>query len=463
MRNTVIWSFLSLAALAMGGLAAGCDSDAKLARSKAGESCAKTSDCDDGLKCVDSTCYKATTSTGGSSSTGDGGSPPEVVGPKPPVLGGEGESCTKRADCEDGLGCFSQRCTADVSVGAGGAGTGTSGPTLGATGETCTLTTDCAKGLACLPGVGVAEFLGICTPIDSGLKPTGSTCGAECVTAADCCELPLQQQAATGASSCADLAALVEAVPNCDTAVGANGLICLAYNAYCDGQCTGKTWTCDAGSCNYALKCTKATEVVGGCPLFSRAGIGKSPCNVKSGKCEGTAAAVVGCTSDAKCDAGLAVFDSLTGDVCSKGECACHVESGGCYRKCDEPTDCQLGYTCNDKTSLCELITGCTTDAQCAAGVPGDYRVKCVAGVCTQPPCEHDIDCNPGGLIKGAFHSVCGPDKTCALLGCSSDDECTTFPVTTGVPVNGINVRSFCAPPAAPAATAALPHSAITD
>src|SRR5258705_1281565 len=133
MRNTVIWSFLSLAALALGGLAAGCDSDAKLARSKAGESCGKTPDCDDGLKCVDGTCYKASTSTGGSASTGDGGSPPEVVGPKPPVLGSEGESCTKRADCEDGLGCFSQRCQKDVG-GMGGAGNIT-GPTLGGPGE----------------------------------------------------------------------------------------------------------------------------------------------------------------------------------------------------------------------------------------------------------------------------------------------------------------------------------------
>jgi hypothetical protein len=463
MRNKVIWSFLSLVALATGGLVAGCDSDAKITKSAEGDSCTKTSDCNDGLRCEQGTCYKATghidNSAGAPSGAGD---QPGVVGPKPPVLGGPGESCTKRADCEDRLSCLSQRCTADVGGGDGGAGPGP-GPMLGGLGETCVLTSDCSKGFACLPGAfrgeGSGVGVGTCTSIDSGLKPTGKVCGAECVEAADCCELPIEQQGLTGAASCSDLAALVKAIPDCDTAIETDGLICLAYNAYCDGQCTSKTWTCDAGLCNYAVKCTKATEVAGGCPTFSRGGRGLLSCDVKSGKCEGTPAVVVGCTSDAKCDAGLAVADSLTDDVCSKGECACHVETGGCYRKCDEAIDCRLGYTCNDKTSLCEPITGCTTDAQCITNVR-DYRVKCVDGVCTQPPCEHDIDCNPNGLVNGAFEAVCGPDKTCALLGCSSNDECVSVPVV-GIP--GTTVHSFCAPRPAPTATTALPVSATTD
>ena len=50
MRNTVIWSFLSLVALAAGGLVTGCDSDAKIAKSSPGESCTNTSDCEDDLK-----------------------------------------------------------------------------------------------------------------------------------------------------------------------------------------------------------------------------------------------------------------------------------------------------------------------------------------------------------------------------------------------------------------------------
>ena len=107
--------------------------------------------------------------------------------------------------------------------------------------------------------------------------------------------------------------------------------------------------------------------------------------DVKSGKCQ-AASAGLGCTSDAKCDAGLPVADHALADVCSVGECACDLASGGCYRKCNEPTDCLAGYTCDDKTSLCVPVSGCTTDDQCITAA-GDYRVKCLKGVCTQPPC----------------------------------------------------------------------------
>src|SRR6478609_5860180 len=209
MQNKVIWSFLSVVALASGGLVAGCDSDAKLARSALGESCDNTADCDDGLKCIDSTCSKSGSSSNGGSSNGgdgDGGEPstgatagtgPVVV---PPVLGGEGESCAKRADCKDGLGCYSQRCQKASEGGEGGEGN--VGPALGMVGETCRVTSDCSKDLACLPdrtGYGV-QGVGVCSQLDSGLTPTGKECGAECAKAADCCELPIAQQTATGAA-----------------------------------------------------------------------------------------------------------------------------------------------------------------------------------------------------------------------------------------------------------------------
>jgi len=246
MRNKVIWSFLSLVALATGGLVAGCDSDAKLAKSAEGDSCTKTADCNDGLRCEQGTCFKATSHIDNSAGAPSGAAgEPGVVAPTPPVLGGPGESCTKRADCEDGLSCLSQRCTMDASIGAGGAGTGT-GPTLGGLGETCVLTSDCSKGFACLPGTARGEFgvgVGTCAPIDTGLKPTGNVCGAECTKPADCCELPVQAQTATGASSCADLAALVGNIANCETATLTNGAICLAYASYCrsSAQSDGST------------------------------------------------------------------------------------------------------------------------------------------------------------------------------------------------------------------------------
>ena len=59
MRSTVIWSFLSVVALAVGGLLSGCDSDATIAKSGVGESCDSTADCNDDLKCLQGACYKS--------------------------------------------------------------------------------------------------------------------------------------------------------------------------------------------------------------------------------------------------------------------------------------------------------------------------------------------------------------------------------------------------------------------
>jgi hypothetical protein len=470
MQNKFVWSFLSLVTLAAGGLLGGCDSDAKIAKSAAGESCDKTSDCDDGLKCVEGTCYKKSSGTGGSSSNagGEGNTAgTDVVGPKPPVLGGLGESCTKRADCEDGLACLNQRCSEDVAVGVGGEGSG--GPALGGPGETCGLTSDCEDGLRCLPnGIYIdgiqatavgSNSVGVCTVIDTDIEPTGKTCGAECVEAADCCEIPVAKQAALGAYSCADLAALVADVPNCDTAVGVNGAICLAYNSYCDDQCGKNTWACEAGRCQYTAKCTKATEVVGGCPAYTRGGHAISACDVKTSKCEPAVVAVTGCTTDASCATkALAVADG-NGDLCSEGECACHVDSGLCYRMCSEDIDCPAHYSCDADTSLCVSVDACSTDLQCVVAYR-DARATCNKGVCAPPPCEHDIDCNPYGLVNGQFTAVCSADNTCVPLAgdCTSDVECGPY---TGTALAG-NVRGFCADRTTVVTTPA-PVSAITD
>ena len=469
MQNKFVWSFLSLVTLSAGSLLGGCDSDAKLARSALGESCDKTSDCDDGLKCVEGTCYKKSSGTGGSSN-GEGGdgntAGTNVVGPKPPVLGGVGESCTKRADCEDGLSCIAERCTED---GGGMGGEGSVGPTLGGPGETCGLTSDCAEGLRCLPnnytgGISAkaigSNSVGVCTVLDSGLKPSGKMCGAECAEAADCCEIPVAKQAALGAYSCADLAALVADVPNCATAVGVNGAICLAHSAYCDDNCGKNTWACEAGRCEYTAKCTKATEVVGGCPAFTRGGHPITACDVKTSKCAPAAVAVTGCNNDAKCAAptALAVADSGGLDTCSEGECACHVESGLCYRKCSEDIDCRAGYRCDEDTTLCVPVDSCSSNAQCAVYY-GDARATCTEGVCQPPGCEHDIDCNPYGLVDGTFSKVCVDNACVSLAGnCNDDAECGAY---TGT-VNAGLVRSFCTEPVA-AVTGVTPVSAITD
>jgi hypothetical protein len=464
MRNKFVLSFLSLIALATGGLVAGCDSDASIAKSAVGESCDKTADCDDGLKCVQGVCYKASSIIDNNGGNDGGGGEPAVVVPPKPNLGGVGETCTKRADCEDGLACIAERCTEEGgSTGEGGAGP--TGPTLGGPGETCGLTSDCSEGLKCLPnGYNIygdirtlaigSNSIGVCTPIDSDIEPTGKTCGHECAEAADCCELPVAYQTTLGAKSCADLAMLVADVTDCATATAATGgRACLAYDVYCKEKSCGNAWACNAGVCSYTAKCTKTTEVVGGCPTYTRGGNLVPTCDTKTSKCQAPAVATAGCTKDSEC------LDEVVGDdatdTCSEDECVCHATTGKCYRKCSEDLDCAYGFRCDDDSTLCVPVDSCSEDVQCVTRT-GDSRATCVKGVCKAAPCEHDIDCNPSGLVNGAFQYVCNKDKACVALSgqCSTSDECG--------PYGGGTVRSFCAEPTV-LAVGVAPKSAITD
>jgi hypothetical protein len=288
--------------------------------------------------------------------------------------------------------------------------------------------------------------------LDSGVTPTGKECGAECEEASDCCELPVIQQTVTGAASCAELSVLVDAVPDCAVATGVNGAICLAFNSYCDENCGTKTWACENGACQFAAKCTKATAVQGGCPSHTRGGTAIPACDVKSGKCIGTVVAPTGCTTNASC-ATMPVYDHPA-DTCVAGECVCQKSTGGCFRKCSEPTDCDVGYTCDEASTLCMPIGGCESDLQCIKA-RGDINAKCVAGACVVP-CEHDVECNPNGLTGGYFSRVCGPDKTCVAVGCESNDECPAF-------AGGLGVKSFCAAPRTVVAGPGAPRSALTD
>jgi len=440
---------------------AGCDSDAKIAKSSPGESCTKTSDCEDGLKCLDGTCYKSATSSGGSANSegGEGNTAgTTVVGPKPPVLGKLGESCTRRADCVDGLACLSQRCSKDaVPQGEGGEGSG--GPALGAVGETCGLTSDCSEGLACLPqtggGLPIADAIGsnsvgVCTEIDNGLTPTGNACGAECKTAEDCCELPVAVHVpyaavstpgvsgpyGTGANSCTQLAALLEGVNCATTALAAQRAQCFAQSAYCN--CGTKTWACsDAGRCEYKAAClgtVAATgSVPGGCPSYTRIQSGlplSTACNTAK-KCA-PETADTGCTADADCDETVFVADSGATDYCTGGKCVCNTDNGLCYRGCSEDLDCPVHFTCDTTTSLCTSGKECETDSFCVTK-SNNINAKCVEGSC-QGSCNNDRDCNGGQLTSYTETRICNADHVCEMIGCESDDQCPT--------VGG--VRTFC-------------------
>lgn len=380
-----------------------------------------------------------------------------------PARSGQGESCTKRADCSDGLACYSGICLAAPSV---DAGTDDGGvpinpiPTanLGQRGETCTASTDCAKPLVCVPlttGTG-AVGLGRCDLATYGYTPTGKTCTAECKTEADCCELPLGLTATDSAgtavaiNSCADLAKIFADAPaGCETtATASTTKACLYYKAYC--ECGAGVWACNSGMCSYTKACSTTGEVAKGCPAQSRSGLGLvTNCNATSSKCESVAA---GATCPASCD-GKAVEVSAT-EVCAKDECVCLAETAPlCYRKCNDQLDCAYGFTCDTTKRVCVQDTGCDSDAACARNLK-NVTAKCVAKTCVVP-CKTDLDCGTSGITATyAWNAQVCSAGVCADIGCTSDAECSKA-------LTGGSIKMFCA---APTATAAKPvyTSAIT-
>jgi len=469
MRSASLFSIFGLA-LSLSAALVACsgddDDDSKASSgtpSALGESCARTADCASGLVCLDNRCEKkGSSASGGNAGEGTGGSTggtkssggtgggtggstggttagsagkagsagSGTVTTPPPVLGGEGESCTKAADCKTDLHCFNQRCEAIESNGAGGEAGGTSNPPpsvrLGQQGETCTLSSDCVVGLACLPtqiGGGLGA-IGVCSVTSAGIQPTGKDCHAECVTAADCCELPPSILNQFSVGSCTDIANDLDGIDCTDP--GSFAVECFLQATYC--QCAKNTWDCtDAGQCVYTASCTDDGWATGGCPSKTRSDVSTPTilCNT-DGKCAPDPTTPV-CTKDADC-LNKPVHDIA--DTCTDGECACYKPEGNCYRKCGNDLDCAPGNVCNAKLLLCEPATVCSDDLTCQTRNHNINSV-CVDGGC-QTKCVTDLDCN--ALTGGSLARVCGSDHTCKALGCSSNDECS---------LNGVHM--FCA------------------
>jgi hypothetical protein len=461
---------LAAAALSAVFLGSGCSDDSTPAGtpSAKGESCTRTADCKSGLICIGGTCVTGPGSTsedggskgtGGSSPTGSGGAPGTGGGQATPpgALGGEGESCTRRADCQEALACILQTCTKSGSPGGttpDGGGPPVSVPTLGQRGETCQSVRDCADGLTCIPRPGIAS--GICDLEKYGLTPTGKVCGGECKSAKDCCELPpnvqiVDQTTSTLviAKSCTDI---VEELLGgdgtvCDAAnvSAALDVPCFYYKAYCD--CAANTWTCDGAACVYTAKCTKDNNVFHGCPTRSRLGDPTSnpTCDTATNKCQPV---VTGCATPKDCETNP-VFDDPA-DTCEVGECTCIEKK--CYRTCDADLDCAAHYTCDTKQHVCTPAAGCSSDAACAAAL-NDVTAICKAEKCVVP-CTTDHQCSGSGINSnaGPFTArVCSKAGVCEPLGCASDDECTSQ----------AGLHTFCIDVPGPAAGSI--RSAVTD
>jgi len=452
-----------------------CGSDDNTKRGGAGESCTSRNDCNDGLVCSNNVCTTSMTQQ-----PIDGG-PSTPVTPGP-VLSGPGESCTKTADCVTGYKCFDGTCLLSappvtqpdaaiiyVTVDAGP--TAPVNPVLSGRGETCTQSSDCEQGLICL-AISATTNLGVCDKATYGFQTGTNTCYAECKTDLDCCEIPLGTTGVSGDgvtveyNSCADL--LKAMTPYNGSNCGDQATIsheCFLYKTYCNCA-TSNPWKCSAQKrCSYGGTCdaTVVGELMKGCPVQTRAGFPVPPCNATTLLCA-SVAAVGGCTTDDECT-GSGVAD-YPGEICAPGECKCLAASGTCYRKCNNELDCAPGYTCDTTQQLCKPAGECTTDVFCALKL-GNVGAKCaaVAGSTAKTcrlPCATDQDCSPSGLTAAAVFtgSVCGADKFCGSLGCSSDAECSLeIPGASGSVLG--SVKMFCA---APVTTTSVQWvSAITD
>jgi hypothetical protein len=438
MRRSAFIAFFGVATAISGSLI-GCSDDdddedeakpVDVTKSAENESCVRTDDCESGLKCVNNVCVESAGSTGGS-----GGS-----GPITSPLGDVGETCSRSADCKAELGCFNGRCAEEP---AGEGGSGNMPPvTLGKRGETCVVSSDCEAGLVCRPG-GMQTSIGVCTETDTDIVPTGNVCGAECKTAEDCCELPVELQASLDVKSCVELDDLLVGVDCETTAVVTEQQRCFAQTAYC--ECAADTWECSQGSCLYIATCSADGLVPGGCATVSRSGRNLfSTCDVADTElCQPSTVDPL-CVEDDDCEA-IAVSDDPS-DTCVADECTCF--QGGCYRRCSEDLDCRASRQCDAGASVCVPVDGCASDLNCQVTM-GDVRAECVNGQCTLP-CEIDLDCN--ALTGGTFQRVCHQGM-CQALGCANDDEC---------PGAASGVRLFCTPATdAPGGTSA--ESAITE
>ena len=385
--------------------------------------------------------------------TTDGGTETPVV--TPTKLGQSGESCTRSADCAGDLICISQQCAP-----AGTTVTPPATPKVSARGETCSSSHDCATGLVCWDVYDATSpymTLGRCDFANFGITPTGKTCSAECVTSADCMEIPIPDQpgtlsdgGATNFRSCEDLRVVLAGTTCSETS--AHQRECFLVATYCSS--TANPWTCTSGACQYTANCVSGNPggIVGGCPSYSRSGITLShtTCNT-AGKC--AASSVAGCTGDATC-AGKPVQDDPT-DSCSAGECICHAASASCYRKCANNLECAKGFVCST-AQYCVAADTCETDAFCAVST-GHTTAKCVSGSC-KVPCTLDLQCSPTGLfpVQPFLGQVCHSGY-CEAVGCSSNTECSS------TVAGSTNVRTFCVAPPDGGVAAAFPHSAITN
>lgn len=329
-------------------LSPACD-DVK--RGAEGESCTSRNDCEEGLQCIALTCVPRGSSGGGDAS---------VAAPSPAE---QGEPCTSRRDCAVGLACIANRCT-EQSAGM------EPGGRYSGRGESCAASNECASDLACVSNM--------CAAVTVGLEHTPKSCDRiECAADADCCAAFVPNP------SCEQYR------QNCET----DPVFCNTYRSLCQcsQRCVDELCTTAAPGCTDSAECTSL----------------QTPFCV-----EGTC---VQCEADANCP-GMG------------GKCV----QGVCMSACTSDEQCPLLHACEDGACV---DVGCRSDRECVF-VSGDASSVCRDGKC-QDPCDSDSDC----AAEQQRFSVC-VDSQCVFVGCESDAECRALLHLENQPSS--KVRAVC-------------------
>jgi hypothetical protein len=349
--------------------------------------------------------------------------------------GGQGESCTRRADCASGFKCFEQVCvktaapstggtggsdggapasggTGGATGGKGGATTGGTGgkggssggmapaPDLGGPGESCARSADCEAGLGCYNNRCLEE------PANEGGEgnvpgPQLGSQGETCVLSSDCVTGLICVPADTGGVGTASVGVCTPA----DTGIVPTGKTCFAECAVAADCCELPT---ELHATLGAKNCTEIedllTDLAADCDAPDTA---SSPlCFAQEVYCD--------CGSQWACTAGQC---SYTADCEADGlvvdGCATTSRSGRA-----------LISTCDPDTSKCQLPTGgeafCEEDVDCdTLAVTDDPSDTCLPGECTcylesacLRKCQEDLDC-PFGKRCDTGPNVCVPAGTC--------------------------------------------------
>ncbi len=322
-----------------------------------GESCNSRKDCQAELACVGQICTAMSAEMDGGAN-GDNGDD-VIVDPR----GGAGESCTSRRDCQEGLGCFDNTCLAKAPDDAG-VSVGLTRPSdRSQLGESCLVRNDCEDGLACVGGYCIDDNIDIEVSTKSCVR-------VECEKTEDCC---LDYQPVSS---------------SCD---------------FWESQCNTDT---DPFStyCNYhELYCT--------CNDICKESLCVTPDLV--------------CVRDEDCSTVFLPFCVNTGCVECKTNTDClgendRCDEGNCTPPCKNNEQCPLMHACQE--GLCVEV-GCTTDRECFL-LTYDPKSSCRETKC-QTPCVRDEDCTmvTTGMTMPDPFQICD-NEFCVFMGCQTDEEC---------------------------------------